>query len=1511
LEPSLLKRLHADIEIELNPGSHRLPLFKDDVLPVDVPRRCRCRATMWAAPPSDRSSPDPMVSALELTFDPPPVLGNILPVLAKLNVHFQDNTLEVLKSKIAALGAADSALSGIGFFGKKLRKRIVEEVESRLPTGGILGAGLEQLKSGLKSGSEQLVKVSLRHVSARPVLRAKGWELDLRFSGEMSYLGRVKVPFEHVRVPDVIIPSPHAMVERLASKDPLATARLRSEHFPADDMLRCIVSMVGAFRGHSELSGVVPDTALQFLMAGGGVFDFVAHSPGLVDAEARFSGQLTPDKVTVELEELDVVLDDGRLGMSASLAVRRRAIRETGSGVKKSVAREWVEAALTGEWPGDNLGLEFDLQIREGSRIGELSLDGRYAHPLLKGGTDALFEISDLELEGVARGAFGLEEESSTPALLDMSFSCGLEVEPGSRFDTGTVVILPETFAARASGKASSLEGREYLLELEGAADFDLAGEREVAGFPELEVEDGTLEALISGRTQFNGRALARRRESGSVEVDFSGTTSETVLARAGLSLGSRSLTLPADSTISAVVQEAVLATSGLGRGEFNTRWDFQGESPVLHGKGQSVVLFVPELRQGEVDVNLSPSGGITVTGEEKGLYDARYFNALLNPEDDLERLLDIIRSDEAMDHVFAAVRVFSEDAWDWLNKLRRFVKKAERIFDEEQISQPKHMIPGRKLARVWSRFLVGTAELEERLYPLVKRVTDGEGVDIPGTKRLLAEVLPPDHGYDFELDRLLRWAANALKPAAPPGKMDVLEVTALAEDPGFRGRFRPLPDAAEVYETVASAEPMPEGFPVLVSRISPYLTLEQVSFILRRKRKGWRTRDRERLKHVFELKKRVRTISRGYGGVGYAPQGLAIAFFLAEIINMSRREVREDDGPLEGVDYPVTNCLLGPQDIAVLLQSGLASALVGRAVQLNQRMLLDLVLEQPPEFLLAVLVELGGNDPRVLAATLNALLDLPQYCLAEPLDLVHEFSHKLGIEFPRLDDFLAGGKRAKLSYYEAISNTAERVLAGADSYRALKFYLQEARRPPGPGFAQTTRTNRLVEQAQTAIKEADAYAQRCKFKGNEPVRRRKAGEGYKAAFKACRRLLTADRCAFQLSWFKKFWNRNHEALVVLSVVRNIQEDVDTVRRWLEVRTGAGAPDDEQQLVDVVIDTLYYYPADRKRLKKDPLVRLLIDPPRAKYDFTVISCMGVVTGGAKGTELEDAYRRLEERLGVTVLRADTATARSLEYNARRVIEAVKKAKTPYGFVGYSQGCANALMTESKLKGGTPEQAGLLDDLVCRNLLFSAANGSAHGTCGDEKFLQAMVDMDHFLAHYQAVFSHSAIRMFLRGVRLVLDSRAFVLGMLGTRSLSHWGVLSLQRGGQFKNGVPTSTVRGVVEPENLPEALEFLANVLTKQLESDGHDTQVAVGESPGHLMWVKNPHTRALKACDTGSLVQRTHHWSPLLKDTEFLTTERDLEQAIYDYPKDRHVFPWIEVNARFGVIKRKKRASS
>ena len=106
---------------------------------------------------------------------------------------------------------------------------------------------------------------------------------------------------------------------------------------------------------------------------------------------------------------------------------------------------------------------------------------------------------------------------------------------------------------------------------------------------------------------------------------------------------------------------------------------------------------------------------------------------------------------------------------------------------------------------------------------------------------------------------------------------------------------------------------------------------------------------------------------------------------------------------------------------------------------------------------------------------------------------------------------------------------------------------------------------------------------------------------------------------------------------------------------------------------------------------------------------------------------------------------------------------------------------------------------------------------------------------------------------------------------------------------------------------LPEALEFLSNVLTVQVQGELHDTQVTLDNAVGHSTLVNNEQTRLLEQCDMGSIAQETHHWSPLLKETAFVTTPRDIDLAIYDCPKDRHIFPWVEVNARFGIIKHKK----
>lgn len=36
----------------------------------------------------------------------------------------------------------------------------------------------------------------------------------------------------------------------------------------------------------------------------------------------------------------------------------------------------------------------------------------------------------------------------------------------------------------------------------------------------------------------------------------------------------------------------------------------------------------------------------------------------------------------------------------------------------------------------------------------------------------------------------------------------------------------------------------------------------------------------------------------------------------------------------------------------------------------------------------------------------------------------------------------------------------------------------------------------------------------------------------------------------------------------------------------------------------------------------------------------------------------------------------------------------------------------------------------------------------------------------------------------------------------------------------------------------------------------------------------------------------------------EFVETAKDVEMASFDCAKDRHVFPWVEVNYRFGFVK-------
>ena len=200
---------------------------------------------------------------------------------------------------------------------------------------------------------------------------------------------------------------------------------------------------------------------------------------------------------------------------------------------------------------------------------------------------------------------------------------------------------------------------------------------------------------------------------------------------------------------------------------------------------------------------------------------------------------------------------------------------------------------------------------------------------------------------------------------------------------------------------------------------------------------------------------------------------------------------------------------------------------------------------------------------------------------------------------------------------------------------------------------------------------------------------------------------------------------------------------------------------------------------------------------------------------------------------------------------------------------------------------------------------TSANGSVHGTSGSLKFKRAMIEGENFLKHFQARYSREMVEAGLRLVRAFMDSAPFVNTLGGAHSLSLERARALHRDRQCRPDIPTSTTRGIITFDRIPETLEYLFCCHERLLPGAPCDSQVPAEEAVGHATRIRNEWTVALERCEMGSLVQATHHWSPLTAEIEFITTPRDKERAVYQSPKDRHVFPWLDVNARFGRIRR------
>lgn len=1093
---------------------------------------------------------------------------------------------------------------------------------------------------------------------------------------------------------------------------------------------------------------------------------------------------------------------------------------------------------------------------------------------------------------------------------------------------------------------------------------------------------------------------------------------------------------MPTETTFAVKVLESVVNMGFEGTTQCELAWDFQGTSPILQvtAPGQTIAqtnhedrkqapLLIKDLCQGRLNLDVSSVGGISFTQastsreDKKGLYDWKFFNALVSPDNDSSaRIIDVLHDKKTMNRLLAVMKLINADLEKIASYALKKVWRAKEIFDQEGVSDPGHAIPGHRMARLMSLFLCGDVSQVDEILPIIQRVVAGNGVDVVKVKELIRNHVSAYDDWAAEIDRGVKWAAVMLGPMTVPSPFVETEVPPLTECIDSK-RYAGIPTAKSLYDTLHDKQKLPldPSFSNLVSRIAPYMTFRQVSYVLNsRPASHWQPFDLKRLRYVYSVKKKVEEISESYGGLSFMPQSFFVSVFLGEATRSSLRAAtatndsnnnweaemkagnrsalavlrRQRFGPNSpkydsggfimspagriaslndfskyrsnsnlldtacGVsDDLLGDSLLGPQDIAVLLQAGLTSAIKGSTVvQLNQRMLLDLMASQPPSFAIGVLAELGVDGPRQLANALMALCDLDQGSFKEAhcIDIHALLEMWLpGLKIPRRDDYLAGGRWARQSFYDAIYGVAISILDLAETYTGLKLRIQQVRhhheKDPLPvpmelmsdfNDPPTSKLMSTIKDAVTKISVADDLAKNLlndlKSSGSftkESDLCATACQAYRDAFAACAQVISIDKLAFQSDWFKSFFRRNYDALMVKSIYDNIIDDVDRVRVWMEaLRRGRmgitpaesnfkpffTCPEEqkEQDMIDGIIDALFFDKKELEYIKNDPLVRLLIGNDPGHYNFTIITAMGVITEGGQGTELHTAIERLEKERGVVTIRADTGTARSIDYNAIKIEEAVNVAvglKRPYGLVGYSQGCANEMNFEAMMISGTPDQQRVItgdSGLVCRQMLFSAANGSMHGPATEAKVHQLITMCEDFLKYQQGYFSRAFISFSIDILNSGLDSSAFQKFLGGTKSFLPYASRTFWREAQHLPHIPTCVIRGVLEPHTTPESLDMLSNALTKQSGSALHDSQVHVYDAVGHPVYFKNRNGRILKSTDMGGAVQRTHHWSPLAEEVEYVRTDRDVEQGVFDCAKDRHIFPFCDVNARFGIIK-------
>lgn len=340
--------------------------------------------------------------------------------------------------------------------------------------------------------------------------------------------------------------------------------------------------------------------------------------------------------------------------------------------------------------------------------------------------------------------------------------------------------------------------------------------------FPELEIFEGSrlisllagaLTGRISGHLRHQSLPEASTSTTGpnvfnpleAYEIDFSGSSISFKIKEWSSTLGHRRVIMPTESAVIVKIVESVVDMSMEGKTDCEVSWDLNGLSPILqvtsvglspadasHENKRQTSLLIPPLRQGRLNLHVSAVGGIRLSKAEtsredrEGLYDWKFFNALVSPDEDSpDRILKVIHDKRTMGKLLSVVELVNAELHKILSYvltqgkiflspqaivyhlvlmlLRPYqtVWRAKEIFDQEGVSDPGHVIPGHKMARLVSLFLCGNDSQVNTILPIIQGITSGNSLDVVKAKELLRQNVAVYDDWAPEIDRMVRWASG------------------------------------------------------------------------------------------------------------------------------------------------------------------------------------------------------------------------------------------------------------------------------------------------------------------------------------------------------------------------------------------------------------------------------------------------------------------------------------------------------------------------------------------------------------------------------------------------------------------------------------------------------------------------------------------------------------------------------------------------------------------------------